>query len=410
MIVVAGILCLPSLIRPVSSRVFGVIRRFFPVEALLGEQQLFDNFGRTSLTIAVLFVVSATSVSIGNTSLMITGDVTSWLDRTLTSDFLLRASRPRVDMSEADALPDDLEKRLASISGVELIDRVSFSVASVNGTSATLMVRDYSIYEIIPLDLVEGNRSDVEKELIAGEVAVGTILSSRMKIKLHDTIRMEIAGISHSVRVAASVKEYTAGGLMVVMDRDAAKHVYPIEPAQVFGIRCNPKFTKEVGIRLRAICRDEGLIFQSLQDLRDLVRSMIDGLMTRLWLILILALVIAGFAIINTLSMNVIEQTRHLGMLRVVGMSRLQVFRMFQFQAIVLSLMALVPGTLVGLLLAYLITISFPGVAEFGLAFELHPVLLSLYVFSGILLSLTAAALPAIRAGRLKPLEAIHEE
>ena len=70
-----------------------MIKRLFPVEAQLGEQQLLDNFGRTSLTIAVLFVVSATSVSIGITSLMITGDVQSWLDRTLTSDFLLRASR-----------------------------------------------------------------------------------------------------------------------------------------------------------------------------------------------------------------------------------------------------------------------------------------------------------------------------
>jgi len=410
LIVVACILCLPSLTRPVSSGLFDVIKRIYPVEAQLGEQQLLDNFGRTSLTIAVLFVVSATSVSIGNTSLMITGDVQSWLDRTLTADFLLRASRPRVDMSEADALPDTLEIQLASIRGIESIDRVTFSVASVNGTTATLMVRELSSHEIIPLDLVEGNPNEVEDEMLAGDAVVGSILARRMKLKLNDTIRMEVAGISQSVRVAGIVKEYTAGGLMVIMDREAAKHIFPIEPAQVFGIRCDPNATADVGAQLRAISKDQGLIFQSLQDLRDLVRSMINGLMTRLWLILILALVIAGFAIINTLTMNVIEQTRYLGVLRVVGMSRLQVFRMFVFQALVLSLMALVPGTLVGVLLAYLITVSFHDVAEFGLKFEVHPVLLALYVLCGVFLSLCAAALPAIRAGRLKPLEAIHEE
>ena len=142
LIVIAGIFCLPSIIRPVSACLFGIIRQLYPVEAQLGQQQLLDNFGRTSLTIAVLFVVSATSVSIGNTSLMITGDVQSWLDRTLTADFLLRASRPRVDMSEASSLPDDLEEQLGSIAGIESIDRVSFSVASVNGTTATLMVRE----------------------------------------------------------------------------------------------------------------------------------------------------------------------------------------------------------------------------------------------------------------------------
>ena len=410
LIVLAGIFCLPSIIRPVSACLFGIIRQLYPIEAQLGQQQLLDNFGRTSLTIAVLFVVSATSVSIGNTSLMITGDVTSWLDRTLTADFLLRASRPRVDMSEAHSIPDKIEEQLGSIPGIESIDRVSFSVASVNGTAATLMVRELSSHNDIPVDIVEGNPAEVEQGMLSGEAVIGTMIASRMKIKVHDTMRMEVAGISHSVRVAGIVKEYTAGGLMVIMDRDAASLVYPIEPAQVFGIRCSPEATAEVGTQLQTLCRDQGLIFQSLEDLRDLVRSMINGLMTRLWLILIMALIIAGFAIINTLTMSVIEQTRHLGMLRVVGMSRLQVFRMFLFQAMVLSLLALLPGTLVGVLLAYLITVSFGGVAEYSLTFAVHPLLLLCYVASGVLLSLVAAALPAIRAGRLKPLEAIHQE
>ena len=407
---IAGISCLPSIIRPVSACLFGIIRQLYPIEARLGQQQLLDNFGRTSLTIAVLFVVSATSVSIGNTSLMITGDVQSWLDRTLTSDFLLRASRPRVDMSEADSLPDDLEQQLDAIPGIAEIDRVSFSVASVNGTIATLMVRELSSHNVIPVDIVEGNPAEVEQGMLSGEAVIGTMIASRMNIKLHDTMRMEVAGISHSVRVAGIVKEYTAGGLMVIMDREAAGMLYPIEPAQVFGIRCRPDAAAEVGPQLQILSRDRGLIFQSLEDLRDLVRGMINGLMTRLWLILILALVIAGFAIINTLTMSVIEQTRHLGMLRVVGMSRLQVFRMFLFQALVLSLLALLPGTIVGVLMAYLITVSFGGVAEYRLSFALHPLLLLCYIASGVVLSLISAALPAIRAGRLKPLEAIHQE
>ncbi len=410
LVMIAGVLSLPALIRPAAAILFGALQHPFPVEARLGRQQLIDNFGRTSLTIAVMFVVSATSVSIGHTSLMITGDVQSWLDRTLTADFLLRASRPRVDMSEADSLPDELEIQLAKIPAIESIDRVSFSVASVNGTTATLMVRELDSHQSIPVDIVEGSPIEVEEAMLAGDAVIGSILARRMKIRLYDAVRLEVAGISHSIRVAGIVKEYTAGGLMIIMDRAAAKQIYPIEPAQVFGIRCNASATADVGTRLRDISRDQGLIFQSLADLRALVRSMINGLMNRLWLILILALLIAGFAIVNTLTMSVIEQTRHLGMLRVAGMSRLQVFRMFLFQALLLSLLALLPGTLVGVLLAFLITVSFRGVAEYGLAFAVHPMLLLYYVISGVLLSLFAAALPAIRAGRLKPLEAIHQE
>ena len=197
---------------------------------------------------------------------------------------------------------------------------------------------------------------------------------------------------------------------MIIMDRSAAQQLFPIQQAQVFGIRTDPSATEEVGRRLREVCREQGLIFQSLQDLRDLVRGMIVGLTNRLWMILILALVIAGFAIVNTLTMNVIEQTRQLGVLRVVGMTRLQVFRMFLCQAFVLGLLALLPGTFTGVFLAFLINISFPGVIEHGVSFSLNPALLASYLVCGALLSLLAAALPAIRAGRLKPLEAIHEE
>lgn len=410
LVVIACTMCLPSLIRPFSSMVYGVIRRLFPVEAQLGQRQLLDNFGRTSLTAAVLFVVSATSVSIGNTTLLITQDVQSWLDRTLSADFLLRASRPRVDMSESNVLPDELEMQLATVPNIDCIDRMTFSLASINGTAATLLVRQLTEYQDLPIDIVDGDPVEIRKALLAGDAVIGSVLRHRLGARPNETVRIEVSGISHSVRVAGVAREYTAGGLMIIMDRAAAQQLYPIQPAQVFGIRCDEAATDDVGTRLRTIAREQGLIFQSLSDLRDLVRGMISGLTNRLWMILVLALVIAGFAIVNTLTMNVIEQTRHLGVLRVVGMSRLQVYRMFLFQAFVLGLLALLPGTIVGVLVAFLITISFRGVADHGVAFTVHPMLLGCYLFGGLLLCLMAASLPAIRAGRLKPLEAIHEE
>ncbi len=410
LVLIASLLCLPALIRPVSDVLYRLIGRVFPVEAQLGQRQLLDNFGRTVLTTAVLFVVSATSISIGDTTLSVTGDVRSWLDRTLTSDFLLRASRPRVDMSAADSLPDDLESKLGAISGIEFIDRISFSLASIEGTTATLMTRQVEGYDELPLDLVQGDVTRVRDQLLAEEAVIGTVLAHRLGCQPGDAIRLEVSGVSHSIRVAGIAREYTSGGLMIIMDQAAAEKLFPIRPAQVYGIRTNPSATEQVGVALRAMSRQQGLIFQSLSDLRNLVRGMISGLTSRLWMILTLALVIAGFAIVNTLTMSVIQQTRQLGVLRVVGMSRLQVFRMFLFQAFVLGLLALVPGVIVGVLMAFLITMSFQGVTEHGVPFTVDYQLLGGYLLVGILLSLMAAALPAIRAGRLQPLEAIHEE
>ncbi|MFO1000787.1 MAG: FtsX-like permease family protein [Planctomycetaceae bacterium] len=407
---IAGVVWLPALIRPVSSALYAVIRKFFPVEAQLGQRQLLDNFGRTSLTMSVMFIVSATSIGVGNTTLSIAHDVQSWLDRTLTADFLLRASKPRVDMSEAAPLPPELESQVRKIAGVESIDHVSFSLALIDGNSVTLMSRSLKGQEPLPVDLVEGAHSELKPRMLAGQAVVGTVLAHRLGVRSNGKIRLEIGGVSHDLLVAGIAREYTAGGLMVIMDSSAAAELFPIQPAQIFGIKASATATDSTGTQLQEFCREHGLIFQSYTDLRELVQSLILGLTDRLWMILILALVIAGFAIVNTLTMNVIEQTRYLGLLRVVGMTRTQVIRMFLFQAFVLGTLALLPGAFTGILMAWLITVSYAGVIEHAVQFSVDTQLLGLYLSAGILLSIMSAVLPAIRAGRLKPLEAIHQE
>ena len=407
---IAGVVWLPALIRPVSSALYSVIGKFFPVEAQLGQRQLLDNFGRTALTVSVMFIVSATSISVGNTTLSITHDVQSWLDRTLTADYLLRASKPRVDMSEAAPLPPELESQVLAIPGVESIDHVSFSLASIDGVSATLMSRDLSGLDPLPIDLVEGDFEQLKPKMLAGQAVIGTVLAHRLGVQPGGEIRLEIGGINHVLTVAGVAREYTAGGLMVIMHSKAAAEFFPIQPAQIFGIKASTSSTGATGEKLWEFCREHGLIFQSYAALKELVQSLILGLTDRLWMILILALVIAGFAIVNTLTMNVIEQTRYLGLLRVVGMTRTQVIRMFLFQAFVLGSLALLPGAITGILMAWLITVSYAGVIEHAVKFSIDFRLLGLYLGAGIVLSILSAVLPAIRAGRLKPLDAIHQE
>jgi putative ABC transport system permease protein len=407
---IAGVVFLPGLIRPIAAALYFFIGRAYPVEAQLGHRQLLDNFGRTSLTISVMFIVSGTSISVGNTTLAITHDVQSWLDRTLTANYLLRASKPRVDMSEAKPLSPELEAEVRAIPGVESIDPVAFSLASIDGISATLMSRDLTGPDPLPVDLVEGQYSGLRARMMAGEAVVGSVLAHRLGVQTGGEIRLEIGGITHVLPLAGIVREYTAGGLMVIMDSTAAAELFPVQPAQIFGIKASASATKATGEQLQEFSREHGLIYQSYTDLKELVQSLILGLTDRLWMILILALVIAGFAIVNTLTMNVIEQTRYLGLLRVVGMTRTQVIRMFLFQAFVLGSLALLPGAIVGVFMAWLITVSYAGVIEHGVKFAINFPLLGLYLTAGVLLSVLSAVLPAIRAGRLKPLEAIHQE
>jgi putative ABC transport system permease protein len=409
-LLIACTICLPALIGPGTRLLTRGIGSLFPIESQISQSQLLDNFGRTALTIMVMFVVSATCIGIGSTTLSVTADVEGWLDRTLTADFLIRASRPRVDMPEADSLPDDVDGLISSIPGIESIDRMSFSLATIEGRPATLLTRQTSGYETMPIDLLEGDPAGLRDRLLAGEAVLGAVLANRIGCHTGDQVRIEISGIGCSIAVAGIAREYTSGGLMIIMDQAAGQARFPIRASQVYGIRTASSATESVGQTLRQIAQERGLIFQSLSDLRNLVRRMISGLTSRLWIILCLALIIACFAIVNTLTMSVIQQTRQLGLLRVVGMTQRQVVGMFLIQSLVLGCIALVPGTALGVLMGYLITICFRGVADQGVAFVINPAPLSIFLVTGILLSLLAGLLPAIRAVRLKPLEAIHEE
>lgn len=132
--------------------------------------------------------------------------------------------------------------------------------------------------------------------------------------------------------------------------------------------------------------------------------------------VIMLALV---FGIINTMLMAVLERIKELGMLMAIGMNKLRVFFMIVLESIMLGLVA-IP---VGLLLGY-ITIDYvgkngidmsiyaKGLANFGMSpiiyFELDPIVY-LQVAVGVFLTAVLASIyPALKAVRLKPVEALR--
>ena len=86
--------------------------------------------------------------------------------------------------------------------------------------------------------------------------------------------------------------------------------------------------------------------------------QMMGGVIGGLWAILALGFVVAAFGIANTLTMNVLEQTRELALLRVVAMTRRQVRRLVLLQAGIIGLIGLGLGIIDGISTAYAIGAS----------------------------------------------------
>lgn len=63
---------------------------------------------------------------------------------------------------------------------------------------------------------------------------------------------------------------------------------------------------------------------------------------------MLLVCLVAALGVVNTLTTNVLDQTRELGALRAVGLQRGQLRRLVVWQAVVLALASAVPGAPAG--------------------------------------------------------------
>jgi ABC-type lipoprotein release transport system permease subunit len=138
----------------------------------------------------------------------------------------------------------------------------------------------------------------------------------------------------------------------------------------------------------------------------------IDGLSFVL-LVILVGIVVTG--IMNTMWIAIRERTREIGTLRAIGMQRRNVVRMFLFESLLLGLVGTAFGALLGVALSALINsahVKVPlAVQLFLMSEELHLVAApGSVVRSVILLTLVtglAALYPALRAARLKPVDAM---
>lgn len=123
----------------------------------------------------------------------------------------------------------------------------------------------------------------------------------------------------------------------------------------------------------------------------------------------LVALVVGAFLVGNTLAMMVGERTRELGLLRAAGTTSRQVLGIVLRQALAIGVAGSLGGLLVGVLLAGAMVgflSSTRAVLVSGLPLPLLGLLLAFVV--GLLVTLAGALVPAMRAARLSPLDALR--
>ena len=418
---VSLILLIPVVLNPLSALCAAVLRPIFRTEAKLAHRQVVRRRTRSTLTVGVLYVSLSAGIGLGTAILNNVEDVRTWQKKTFIGDFFVRATLPDLATGSTVPMPDAMLDQLRTIKGItsvdplRLVQGVTIRPASqgANATSeqkVATVLRDFGADNNLPLDLKIGDPQETCARLRKGEVVIATVVAHRMGLSVGDEIVLQTRQGPQKLRIAGEANDYWAGGLSMYIDRALGRKLLQADGADIYIVHSQATALASVGQELDTICKREGLLLQSFADLRRRIDNMMKGVIAGLWGIMALGLVVAGFAVANTLTMNVLEQTREIAMLRVVAMTRHQVRKTILAQAAILGLFGVTLGVIAGMIASYTMNLCIPAVTGRPIEFVLDPSLLIGTYVVALVIVLIAAWLPARRATHMDLLIALQYE
>ncbi len=141
------------------------------------------------------------------------------------------------------------------------------------------------------------------------------------------------------------------------------------------------------------------------------IDSFFSILRTILLVFALIALFVGSYIIINTFSILIAQRTRELALLRALGATRGQVFRLVISEALITGIVASAVGCVTGLLLAHVLYSALSslgnGLPHADLVLQTSTVVIGLVL--GTVITVVASILPARKASRVSPVEAIRD-
>lgn len=304
----------------------------------------------------------------------------------------------------SDAAFSSIDERLAeqirAHPEVKSVSRLVFGTASVPGLPF------FIVYGLDPRENYLAHYRVTEGRTVqrSGEMILGRLAANSLK-----------KGVGEQLRISG--QSFTIVGIFETgMAYEDAGGVVPLKEAQrLFG---KPRQVSFLGIALHDPARAAAIAEELERRYPELMVARTADLSARMQdfatmdaffgALIALMMAVGGIVMMNVMLMSVFERTQEIGVLRAVGWRGRRVLRMVLAEALMLGLLSAGAGMAIGVGLNSLLRVL-PGYGSW-LEVIYAPGDMARVIAMALGLGLLGGLLPAVRAVRLHPIEALHYE
>jgi len=417
-----------------GSRRGGSVAADAPLIAKLAWRNIWRNLRRTLITLsAVTFGLASVILFMGFTD----GFHTQWLAnyvRAYTGHIQVHAAGYHDDPELTNAIQDP-GRAMSIIKTAEGVEQATTHIeteglASTAESSAGVLIRG-----IDPES--EDRITHVRERLIRGEYLSpgdkGALIGHKLSKKLDAGVGDKIVLMTQDSMGTLSAELFRVRGVfkMGAIDLDSSLVLITQEQAagftaldgratEIIVILKDPARVGATAASLKGSLGPLGLEVFEWQEIMPALQEMIELDDIFMYIILLIVLVVVAFGILNTMLMSIMERTRELGIMMALGTRPASIVALVLAEAFFIGAMGIIAGSALGVAGNMVFSIrgidlsKWAGAMEFFAAVD--PVVYpetngSVLVWAGFVVFLTAflsAIYPAVKASRLKPVEAIH--
>jgi putative ABC transport system permease protein len=390
----------PFVARPLASWI-GRPFRSRGISGKLGRENAMRNPRRTASTSAALMIGLGLVTFIAVFAASLKASVSAILDETIRADFILTGTQFTPFSSR---LAQDLASRpeLGAVSPFrQNAAKIAGGVVFMSGVDPATIVRTTNI------QMVSGSVASLDDP--------SKIILSRNVARAHDWQ----AGDTISVLFNKSGRQtFTIGGVYetneflndYAISLDAYDRNFTgLLDSIVFVTAADAVPIERARTAIAAVARNyPNVEIHNQAQFKQQSIDQVNQILVLVFVLLLLAIIISLFGIVNTLSLSIYERVHEIGLLRAVGMSRVQVRRMIRIEAVIIAVLGAVLGIVIGLVFGWVMqrSLSDVGIDRFAVPYGQ----LVVFIVASAILGVGAAVFPARRAARLDVLAAIAYE